>query len=170
MTKQLLGAILLIAGSFGISLVLVGAYRREVGMLRQIDLLIADISCELQYRMTPLPQLIRTECNSLQSDLKKLFLSFAEELESQIAPNVTCCLEYAFLKHPDIPVMTKRVLLELGNSLGRFDLQGQLTCLEAVQKSCRNELEKLEGKQAGYTKCCQAYCLCAGALIALILL
>lgn len=170
MTVRLVGALLLIAGSISAGFSMVSAYKREVRMLQELDHLITDISCSLQYRLTPLPQLLRAEMNTVSGSLRSFLLCFIKELESQIAPDVACCLKAAFAQHTDMPHTVCSVLLDLGNSFGRFDLQGQLKCLEATQTICERELSRLESKQAGYTKCCQAYSLCVGVIIALLFL
>lgn len=170
MIRRILGGLLLILGSIKIGCILIGKYRKEVQMLQQIDRMISNICCDLQFRMAPLPQLIRTETGVLHPQLKKLYLSFAEELEAQISPNALCCLDKAFIHHPDVPDNVKSIIIEMGRAFGRFDLDGQIKSLAAVKIDCERALDKLLQREAGYMKCCKAYSLCAGVLLALILL
>ena len=170
MNIRLLGAVLLIVGSSGIGCSITAAYRREIRILRQLDSLIESIICDLQYRLTPLPLLFRNEAKNLDGLLRPLFLSFSEELEAQISPSVVCCLDAALQKHPSLPSKSRKILLEMGKSLGRFDLHGQLRSLGFAQAACQKELLILDSKHATYTRCCQACCLCVGAVIALLLL
>ena len=170
MIKEYGGAVLLVIGSIAVGRRLVNDYKRQVKMLHQISRMISNIICDLQYQMTPLPQLIRNETMALHPILKRFFLTFVEALESQISPNVLCCLENTLVQYKDIHGTVKGILVEFGCALGRFDLTGQLKCLHAVQLICEKELDALSQGQAGYVKCCQAYCLCAGVLAALILL
>ena len=170
MIKEYWGSTLLIIGSIAVGRRLVHDYKKQFKMLQQISHMISNIVCDLEYHMTPLPQLIRNETVSLCPLLKRVFITFAEALESQISPNVMCCLDNTLAQYSDIHGTLKGILVELGNALGRFDLTGQLKCLQAVQLVCEKELDILAQGQAGYVKCCRAYCLCAGVLASLILL
>ena len=170
MNMRIMGAILLIIGSAGTGFAMTSAFRREVVVLRQMENLICDIYCDLEYRLTPLPQLLCEEASRFNGVLRVFLLCVVKELEAQISPNIACCFEAALSKHPELPASVQRILQELGESLGRFNLQGQLRCLDNVKNSCKRILLSLENKQTGYTRSCQAYCLCVGVAVALLLL
>ena len=170
MINRILGALLLVAGCGCIGFTMANTYRREVQMLRQMCCFLERIGCELQYRLTPLPQLLRNELEILSGDMHALILDFVIQLESQVTPDVSSCLKASIEKYPGISQRIRMLLFDLGTSLGRFDLNGQLKCLDALQTAVRNELTYLEDKLPGYTRCCHTYALGVGAILALILI
>ena len=56
---KLTGAILIIAGCGGYGIMLSRAHRKEVNALHELVLVLDRMLCELEYRMTPLPELCR---------------------------------------------------------------------------------------------------------------
>ena len=69
----------------------------------------------------------------------------------------------------DIPKHTREALADMGKTLGRFDLSGQLKGLEQVRASCRAELESLRSNREPQLRSYQTLGLCAGAALAILL-
>ena len=63
----------------------------------------------------------------------------------------------------------RRPLRLLGQTLGRFDLPGQLKGIKAVQESCRRELARLERNRDARLRSYQTLGLCAGAALVILL-
>ena len=63
----------------------------------------------------------------------------------------------------------KHLFRNLGSSLGRFDLSGQLKGLQSVRGECLRELESLEKNQPERLKSYQTLGMCAGAALVIIL-
>ena len=67
--------------------------------LRQLISVLDYMECELNYRLTPLPQL----CNRIAAEHAKgvgeIFASLAEEMENQISPDIKLCMENALRKN-----------------------------------------------------------------------
>ncbi len=59
-------------------------------------------------------------------------------------------------------------LLQLGRCLGRYDLQGQLQGLEAVQRGCEEALTALGRDREARLRSYQTLGLCAGAALAIL--
>lgn len=170
MTWRLLGAILLIVSSGGIGYRMAAAYRKEFTQLTQIKRMIDHIICNLQWLQSPLPQIIQDESAMLSGDIRSIFREYALQMDAQITPNASYCMKAALSAFPGISPCIRKHLLELGESLGRFDRQGQLLCLQGINSNCANELESIEKKLPDYTRCCHAYSLCMGIVLALMLL
>lgn len=160
--------ILLCGGYFGFSMV--SAHKREENALRQIISAIDYMECELQYRLTPLPQLLGQASRQTKGTVSAVFGELAMELENQISPEVSCCMETILRKQTDFPPITTLVLSNLGRSLGRFDLQGQLQELDCVRESCNRYLRELGNNRDTRLRSYQTLGLCAGAAIAILLL
>jgi hypothetical protein len=59
-------------------------------------------------------------------------------------------------------------LQELGTSLGRFDLFGQLEALEAEEKSCKANLETIINGQDVRLRTCRTLGICCGAALVIL--
>lgn len=158
--------IFLSCGGFGFSLA--AQHRREEKTLWQLVAVLDHMECELQYRLTPLPDLCRLAGGEAQGCVRSVFLKLAEELESQVAPEVSSCMAVALSDSADIPHYTLEALRNLGQSLGRFDLTGQLKGLEAVRSDCRHRLEELSANREPRLRSYQTLGLCAGAALAIL--
>lgn len=163
-----IGAILVFAGCGYFGFRTAALYLNEEKMLRKLIAILDYMSCELQYKLTPLPDLCRQASYETTGILRKLFLCFSDELDGQINPNVKSCMDAAISRSGTIPELTKKCLLQLGGSMGRFDLTGQIEALEAVRVSCRNHLVKLEAGKEMRLRSYQTLGLCAGAALVIL--
>lgn len=163
-----IGAILVFAGCGFFGFKTAGAYLAEERMLRKLIGVLDFMSCELQYKLTPLPDLCRQSAGETSGTLQKLLFVFADELESQVSPNVKSCMNAAISKFALLPELTKKCLYQLGQSMGRFDLSGQIQALESVRISCRHYLSKLEAGKDLRLRSYQTLGLCAGAALVIL--
>ena len=168
MTIKLIGAVLVILGCGGFGFYIAASQKTQEQTLKQLVRVLDYIACELQYRMTPLPQLCRQvalECNGL---LRHLFDAMATELEMQVAPDVDVCMKTVLGRFSDVPKYTHEIMQKLGRSLGRFDIEGQLKDLESIRSECRIKLlqigENFEVKIRTY----KTIGLCAGAALVIL--
>lgn len=168
MSYKVLGALLVIAGCGGFGFALAANHRREERTLRQLVNVLDFMECELQYHLTPLPELCRQAGRESSGVIRGVMLALARELEDQISPDVASCMLAALSKTGEIPKLTYRCLRALGQSLGRFDLTGQLRGLEAVRATCRKELEDLAKNRDVRLRSYQTLGLCAGAALAIL--
>lgn len=169
MNYKWLGAILIIFGCGGFGIRIAGTHRREEASLRQLICALDFMECELQYRLTPLPELCRQAGLESKGSIRRIFLALAQELEAQIAPEVSSCMQAALLTDGEIPATTKSMLLQLGQSMGRFDLPGQLKGLEFVRSECRQALDGLTVNKDQRLRSYQTLGFCAGAALAILL-
>ena len=140
MSYKWIGAVLIVGscGGFGISLAV--HQKREEAMLNQLSRIIDEMLWELPFQLTPLPELIRHSAGKNSGIIGTVFLNLAEQLDRQVLPDVLSCME-ACLPDSILSFMRlRKMLLLLGQSLGRFDLSGQLKGLSAVRERCGQEL------------------------------
>jgi len=163
-----IGAVLVLAGCgyFGFHIAAVSV--AEERALRKLIGILDYMSSELQYRLTPLPDLCRQAAGETSGKLAKLLLAFSDELESQIAPDVKSCMNAAIFRCPGLPEMTRKCFIQLGSSMGRFDLPGQIQALEAVRTACRKHLTDLESGRDVRLRSYQTLGLCAGAALVIL--
>ncbi len=165
---KLFGALLVIAGCGGFGIFIAADHRREERTLRRFITLLELMECELQYRLTPLPELCRQAAFASQDAVKRFFLLLAEELDNQMSPNVEKCVYAALEKVKDMPRLTKDAMELLGQSLGQFDVEGQLKGLATVRSECNRTLEIYTNNQDVRLRSYQTLGLCAGAALAII--
>ena len=96
----MLGAMIVILGCGGFGWHLAAAYRREERILRQLMAALDYMGCELQYRMTPLPELCRQAAAQHNGCLGETLKLLSQELESQISPDVERCMSAALAGSP----------------------------------------------------------------------
>lgn len=170
MSLKWIGAIMIIAGCGGVGFSMALAHRTQERELQQLLSTLDYMQCELQYRLTPLPELCRQAAANTGSNIKTLFTTLAEELEDQISPDVMYCMNSAIAKSKNLSDQAATVAANLGKTMGRFDLDGQLLGLEAARQECRQALEKLSVNRDTRMRSYQTLGLCAGAALAILFL
>lgn len=163
------GAILIIGGCGGLGFSMAARKRREERQLQQLGRLLCFLENELQYRLTPLPDLVRSAAREASGVLRVVFLNLARELDWQTMPDACSCMNAALKKSRDLPVSLRKLLLQLGHCLGRFDLEGQIKGIRSVQKECEESLTRLRSDQENRLRSYQTLGLCAGAALAILL-
>ena len=85
MSFKCIGAVLILCGCGFTGFSICASYRREERQLREFLSALDYMVCELQYRVTPLPELCR-QAGSLRSGFVcQLFANLAAELEAQVS-------------------------------------------------------------------------------------
>lgn len=168
MSYKWIGAVLIVMACGGFGMRIAAAHRREEASLRQLISALDLMECELQYHLTPLPDLCRQAGEESRGCIKPVLTALAAELEAQIAPDVASCMQAALARSGDIPIKTRGLLLLLGRSLGRFDLPGQLKGMEAVRSECRRVLSELTSNKEVRLRSYQTLGFCTGAALAIL--
>lgn len=168
MSCKWIGAVLVVVGCGGVGFSAAANYRREERMLRQLLEMLSFMACELQYRLTPLPELCRQAGTLGKGSLKSVLLHFVQELEAQIAPDAQSCMRAAVSVAQDLPASIRTILIQLGQTLGHFDLPGQLQGIEAARQACQEKLEALNQNREERLRGYQTLGLCAGAALVIL--
>lgn len=170
MVLKLFGGIFVICGCGAFGFLMASAHKREAKCLQQLICALDFMACELQYRLTPLPSLCRQAASESTGVIRQVLTAFTQELEDQISPDVSKCMQSSLAKSKDLPPITRECFLTLGQTLGRFDLEGQLRGLESVRQMSRSKLEGLESNKEVRLRSYQTLGLCAGAALAILLI
>lgn len=144
-------------------------HKREVDALRQLLRGVDVMICELEYRMTPLPALCRCGAKDVRGSVQACLNALADVLDGQVSADVGVCMTEAMKVTPNLPRYAAAQLQALGQTLGRFDLYGQLTNLEHCKQACIGQLEVLEHHQAQRLRSYKTLGFCAGASLAILL-
>ena len=170
MMLKIIGALLIVTGCGSVGFSMAAAYRREEAALQQLISALDYMGCELQYRLTPLPELCRSAAKGISGPVSNVLHNLARELESQIAPDAATCMHAALSATKKLPGKVKENLRQLGVSLGRFDLHGQLSGLETIRSRCRRELDMLSEDRSQRLRSYQTLGLCVGSALAILFL
>lgn len=168
MTGKIIGALLIISGCgiFGCSAA--ADWRKENSEIKSLIGALDYMHCELRYRLTPLPDLCRLAAAEQKGLVERFLRELAQELESHISPNVSCCTVMVLDSLGPIPGNLRKLLDILGNNLGKFDAEGQLKSLEYVKSYCQEEVEKMNVNRELRLRGYQTLSLCAGAALAIL--
>ena len=94
--------------------------------------------------------------------------SVAGELENQTLPDAASCMRAAIQSSPGLSPTCRRLLVQLGRGLGRFDLPGQLQDIQAVKAACREQRRRLEKDREVRLRSYRTLGLCAGAALVIL--
>lgn len=168
MLLKLIGAILVIGGSAGFGIVISVSHRKTVRHLQQLIAAVNYMECELQYRLTPLPELCCKASAMGSGCIKRFFTALENELNTQIRPDPHSCVQSVLSRTMDMPLCIQKQIAELGCTLGQFGLEGQLEGFRKVRISCEQALEKLTTNQDVRLRSYQTLAVCAGAALAIL--
>lgn len=168
MIIKIIGAILIIAASGSFGFLMAAAHRRTAKMMQQLLRAIEYIQRELQYRMSSLSDVFRAVSSQIGGAIGRFFDLLANELDRQIAPDITYCVDAALSQIRDMPELVRNSILLLGKSLGRFDLEGQLKGLTAIYDECSIMLTNYTDHQDVRLRSYQTLALCAGAAVVIL--
>ena len=168
MIIKLLGAVLVTCGCGGCGVMVAAAHKRETSALQNFLAALDILECELQYRYASLPELCRTAAQNSKGTIRNVLLALACELDKQVSPDVEKCMQAVLSNTPQIPTLTANAFLLFGQSLGKFDLEGQLQGLESVRVYCRDQLDNLAKDRDVRLRSYQTLGLCAGAALAIL--
>lgn len=165
-----LGAILILAGCGSFALSVAVSYRRELrrlGILRQA---LRQMRWELEYRLTPLPELCRNGGRDCSGVIRTFFWNLARELDAHSEPEVGGCVYRAMESSRGLSPGIRRILRQMGRSLGRYDLSGQIQGLRGVEEACALEIQRLEAERTDRLRTYETLSLCAGAALVIVLI
>lgn len=163
-----IGAVFIVSGCALFGFRMAVNHRREEAMLRRLLGALDYMQCELQYHLTPLPDLCRQAGEQYRDLIGQVLLMLAAELECRLEPDVEKCVAQTLAQNEALPDRTRKAFEVLGATLGRFDVEGQIRGLEGVRSFCRMELEELSHNRDSRLRSYQTLGLCAGAALAIL--
>lgn len=165
---KLIGAILVVAGCGSVGFRIAANQRIEERELRRLIGALDYMECELQYRLTPLPLLCKQAGEERADRIGKVLTEFSIALESQQEGDTDACMRAVLSENTDLSSDITQIFAQLGKSVGRFDIEGQLKGLESVRFACRSKLATLECNREVRLRSYQTLGLCAGAALAIL--
>ena len=168
MILKLFGAALVLLSCGGVGFSMAARHRREVCALQNLISAIDRIVCELEYKLSPLPELLRVAGNSAGGVVGEFFLRVSDELTKQLSPNAADCFCKSVLSSVNLPDDTRKLLLEMGMSIGQYDTENQINGLNSIRQRADIRLGELTKDMDKRIRSYQTLGLCAGAAIAIL--
>lgn len=168
MSIKWFGAALILAGCGGFGLTMAAGIRQQVRMLTELGQILDFFEAELQYRLTPLPELMAQAAVESRGVLKKIFRELSVNLKKQECSDAVSCMDTVLEHYDDLPVRVRKHLRHLGHSLGKYDLPGQLRGLQSVRGACMNDLLRLQNNSDVRQRSYQTLALCAGSALVIL--
>lgn len=165
-----IGAVMIIAGCGGFGFYLAVCYRREEQLLERFCKAMLYMINELEYHRTELPTVLADTAKTVDGPLSQILSSLSAQLQERTYTCVSECMHDILRRYPSLPVSVKKLLEELGDTLGHFDLSGQLMSLNAVMDACVRKKEDLARDRQVRIRNYQTLGLCAGAALAILLI
>ena len=170
MSLRWIGALITVFGCGGFGFFLAFQHRQEETNLRQLIAVLDYMECELEYRLTSLPDLCRNAAGISTGRIRNLFQILSRELDRQIAPDAYCCMQAALNGEVKLSDKMGKILSHLGKNMGRFDLPGQIRGISHVRQECVQLLSEMTANRDARLRSYQTLGLCAGAALAILFL
>ena len=161
---------LIVGGCGGCGFSMASEYRVAEQSLRQLQNALEILQCEIQFRLTPLPEICVILRNACPGPVGAFFEALRRQLLLPDAGEFHVCAGAAASQVRELPGACKKILLELCGTLGRYDTEGQMRAIVAAKDECLRNLEEIRAGQAGRVRSYKALGLCGGAALAILLL
>ena len=169
MIQRWIGAFCVFTACTGAGFQAACALRREKRLLWDTKRLLEKMESELSCRVATLPQLCMA-AEGCEKTLEEIYQMLSHELQRQTLPDANSCMELVLSRQGNLPASFMNLHRMLGQTLGKFDLQGQLEQIAAVKAACQAELDRVGAQCEGKMKSYRTLGLCAGAALAILLL
>ena len=169
---KLIGLSLILTASSAMGLGLARTVRRQQAQTLAFIDAVLRIRHELQYRLTPLPDVFL----ALQESREAAVAAFFSGLAGSLSAADTCTVGYACrqaLRRTEglcIPAGVRTALMSLFDTLGKYDLDGNLQALDLALGRLREEARQLQGSAAARCKTYVTLGVCTGLAVAVILI
>ena len=163
-----IGGLLVILGCGSCGISIATEYLREQQRLGRLYRALCIMEWELKYRLTPLSELCRLAAKESGGSVEAVFRRLAGELDAQTEPEVDGCMQAALAKVPELSPTLRKIMKQLGRSLGRFDLTGQIQGLQAVREAVQTAQDRLDRERGSRLKCYRTLGFCTGAALVIL--
>lgn len=167
---RLIGVVLVLAGasSFGIGKAI--QFYRQSRQLREFCHALEILKCEMNYSLAPLPQLCRISAKRAGGTAEAYFNQYAQALDEGLPRTKAGQRAMENTKSLTLPDDAKMALLELCDSLGRYELEGENNLLQLTAHRLRTASERCESEKKPLAKSYAALSVCTGIALAILML
>lgn len=164
-----IGAALIVSGCSGAGFYMACGHKFTEFCIEQLLNALEFMIRELEFRLPALPDLLSSAGRISRGPISSILKSTGYALEHHRIETPSDGIAQSMSTFY-LPGEVSGRLLTLGDSLGRFDLQGQLQGLCGIREDCKSTLRKLREGREQRLRSYQTLGICAGAALAIILL
>ena len=168
---KLLGAGCVMAGALWWGFGAVGQLHRRARALEELHAGLVWLEEELTFRLTPLPQLLEQLGKSRHGETGRFFQEVDRLLQRDPEGGLHQSWRQAMVQHLDLlQVEDRQVLLEVGQTLGRYDVQTQRQALARCTRRLAGFRDEARGEVSRLGKVYTALSLAGGIMAVLVLI
>ncbi len=160
--------VILACGICGFSMA--GSFRYLENTLGEMIKALELMHCQMEYRLTPLPEICGILCAGCGGVVGKVFEAFGKELRKTDTADAEACMKKALEFYPEMPEKCGKSLERLSITLGKTDLTTQLHGIKLEQELLRKELGNIQKDQPARLKSYRTLGICCGIALAILLL
>jgi stage III sporulation protein AB len=169
--QKFLGALLVTAASMMSGWAARQGLRQRLSQLRQLRLALELMQGELELHMPAVAQLFETVGNRLEGGLGAFFLGTAVQMTAVTGrPPKTAMKLQLEEQNLNLGDEEKAMLLELGGTLGRYDLEGQARTLELYKRRLDERIEAESQTFRQRSKAWMTASVCTGLMLVVLML
>lgn len=170
MWLRLIGACAITVSSAGFGLRAAWDYRLRIRLLRDFVACLEEMQQQLRQNLLSLPQLVRIASELGYGTIYRIMDGFHAALIDPEAEDIPGCMRKALSCVPDLHPDLRRLLVQLGRSLGKFDLTGQLKGMDDLKSAAEKQLLIMEHEQNQNVRCYRTLGIFGGMALAVLLL
>lgn len=165
---KLLGTVLVVgsAGGFGLSKGL--GFYTQIRTVRSFLTGLEILKCEMNYTLSPLPQLCRKVAGRTSGPASTFFMEYAELLDQSCPRTLASRRLLGDEKRYRLPKDARMCLMELFEGLGAYELDGENRLLRIASQRLRSSLEHLEQEKKPLAKSYAVLGLCVGLALTIL--
>ena len=168
---KLLGALCVMAAALWCGTRAVGELRRRAKALEELHAGLAWLEEELTFRLTPLPELLKQLGQSRQGEAGRFFGEVDRLLRLDPEGGLHQSWRRAMVRHLALLKEEERqVLLEVGQTLGRYDAETQRQALTRCARRLAVFRDEAQGEVRRLGKVYAALSAAGGAMVVLVLI
>lgn len=168
MTVKIVGSLFIIISCAAFGFGTAASHKKETRMLTTLIRALNYMECDLEYRLTPLPELLASAGKFCTGSLKRFFDDIYGILIANDQTSVQACVNSSIKNVNDLPESCKDALLLLGQTMGTFGLSGQIDGIRSVRAACEQALALKTTDQDKRLRSYQTLGLCAGAALVIL--
>lgn len=169
---RMVGMLLIFTGASAIGFGAAFRVRQTAVQLQQLYDALEMMQCELNYTLTPLPALCGVVAKTGKGVIGTLFANLGAALSGEQPQNPAQAMRQAIAQTTrlSLPEEILFSLLELGDTLGKFDLEGQISMLRLTQRRIRTCLDTCERERTHRCRSYAALGICTGAALIILMI
>lgn len=172
MIVRIIGMVLIFTSASALGFGAAMRVRTTRNQLQGLDDALGMMACELRYAMTTLPGLCGAVANVATGAIGELFRELSRALCRSDLQSPEAAMREAIdkTKRLCLPQNIIFCLLELGQNLGQFDVEGQLAVIEQSRQRIRACLSQYAADAPQRCKSYRTLGICAGMALVILML